>query len=297
MVKFSKSYYIVPSVNTMGFFTLFLSLCDFIKFAFSVKTFLYRKLFYIFVFCLLFCSAQVQALKIKFPDEELASESVLPLMDKPQMILNRNVPLKYRAEFGLGMGFGLDEPFYFPFYGTAHVAFHVTEAHAVSLVGTYFPPMLSSRSETLRDTGVEVEEKDPDGTRRIRRIFLDPTKAPYPQLAAFLNYQYTPYYGKISLAKNWVLNLSIYGFIGPGLLVFHTNDRIPAVNFGIGQKLYINRWLGVRADLGFYGYYGPAVARIQLGKDVRTLSYSQIKDEQKRPIINFLINLGVIFLI
>ena len=239
----------------------------------------------------------VQALKIRFPDEELASESVLPLMDKPKMILNRNISLKYRVELGAGMGFGLDEPFYFPFYGTGHVAFHITEIHAVSLVGTYFPPFLSSRSRELKEKGVLVKDKDDQGAEQERRVTLDPTKAPYPQMVAFLNYQYTPYYGKISLAKNWVLNLSIYGFVGPGLLIFHTNDQIPAFNLGIGQKLYINKWLGIRADLGVYGYYGPAVAKIPLGRETGNLSYSQITKEQKRPIVNFLINVGVIFLI
>ena len=276
---------------------LFLSLFAIFKFCVSVKTFFYRSLVFIFAIFFLFCSGSAQALKIRFPDEELASESVLPLMKSPQMILNRNIPLKYRFEFGAGAGFGLDEPFYFPFYGTMHFAFHITEIHAVSLVGTYFPPLLSSRSKVLREEGVLVKQKDADGNEQEKRLTLDPVKIPYPQLVAFLNYQYTPYYGKISLAKNWVLNLSIYGFVGPGLLVFHTNNQIPAFNLGFGQKLYINKWLGVRADMGMYGYYGPAVARIQLGKEVGNLSYGQIKKEQKRPIMNFLINVGVIFLI
>ena len=238
---------------------------------------------------MLFCILQAEAVKIRFPDEELASESVLPLIDPPQMVLNRNVSLKYRVELGAGAGFGLDEPFYFPFYGVGQLAFNLTEVHAVSVTGTYFFPLRSSSGRALNQgKGLEASGKK-----------LDPLKAPYPQMMTFLNYQYTPYYGKISLAKNWVLNLSIYGFVGPGLLVFKDNDQTFVGNFGIGQKLYINKWLGIRADLGFYGYYGPAISKLSLGDDVSRdgIPYSQITAQQKRVLVNVLINLGVVFLL
>ena len=265
----------------MGFSTLFLK-----KLGFSGSLFpLFQQIKILNLF-LIFCVFPVEALKIRFPDEELASESVLPLMDPPQMILNRNLPLKFRGELGAGLGVALDEPFYFPFYPVGVLAFHLTEVHAISVTGSaFFSKRSKGGNELSEGEGLKSGEK------------FDPLKAPYPQMMAFANYQYTPYYGKISLAKNWVMNLSIYGFAGPGLIVTDQNDQLLAGNFGIGQKLYFNKWLGIRGDLGVYGYYGPAPAKLKLDDGVESIPYGQLKSGEKRLIINFVTNVGVIFLI
>lgn len=239
-------------------------------------------------FLLVFCSLPVQAIKIHFPDEELSTESVLPFVEEPQMVLNRNVFLKFRAELGVGLGLGLDEPFYFPVYPTSILTFHLTEVHAISISGTYFFPKRSSAGESLsQGKGLEGSGKT-----------FDPLKAPYPQMEALFNYQYSPYYGKISLAKTWVLNLSIYGFAGLGLMVMDQNDRLFSGNVGIGQKLYLNKWLGFRGELGVYGYYnGPSIAKMRLDDSVGKVQYQQLKPHEKRSIINVRANIGVILLI
>lgn len=236
------------------------------------------------LFGLLSLSPLAQALKISFPDEELATESVLPQVDVPTMVLNRHISLKSRFEITTSLGLGLDEPFYFPFYPTGQLSFHLTEVHSISLLGIYYLPLLSSTGNQLKQ-GVGIE-----GT-------FDPSKAPYPQMSAFINYQYSPFYGKISLSKALNLNLSIYGFTGLGLVVSNQNDRFPSANIGIGQKLYITKQLGLRGDLAFYGYYGPALAKLDLGPSVRSLKYSELSSEQKRINLNILASLGVIFLL
>ena len=235
--------------------------------------------FKVLSFVSLFCSPFfAQAVKISFPDEELATESVLPMVDVPSMILNRNISLKYRFELNVSFGFGLDEPFYFPYYGMGLLSFHISEVHSISLSGVYYPPGLSSAGKRL--------QKDYD---------FDPSKAPYPQMSAFLNYQYSPFYGKISLSKKLNLNLSIYGFTGLGVMVSNQNDRFPAVNLGLGQKLYFTRWFGLRGDLGVHGYYGPAVAKLDLSS--KNLKFSELQSHQKRVNVNVLASLGMIFLL
>ena len=265
----------------MGFSAFFLK-----KLSFSESLFRLFQQMKILNLFLIFCVFPVEALKIRFPDEELAFESVLPLMDPPQMVLNRNVPLKFRVELGLGLGVALDEPFYFPFYPQAMLAFHLTEVHAIGVTGASFLAKRSKGGDKLSaGKGLNSGQK------------FDPLKAPYPQMMAFVTYQYAPYYGKISLAKNWVMNLSIYGFAGPGLIVTDQNDQLIAGNFGIGQKLYFNKWLGIRGDLAVYGYYGPATAKLKLNDDVEEVQYKKMKSEEKGLIINFVANVGVIFLI
>ena len=238
-------------------------------------------------YCLLF-SSLAQAVKISFPDEELATESVLPQVDIPAMVLNRNINLKNRVELNVSLGAGLDEPFFFSLYPMGQLTFHVTEVHSVSLLGIYYPPLLSSTGNNLKE-GKGLSEG---------RSF-DATKAPYPQMSAFLNYQYSPFYGKISLSKILNLNLSIYGFTGLGLVVSSQADRFPAANIGIGQKLYITKWLGLRGDLAFYGYYGPSIAKIDLnlGPNDNEIKYSQLTADQKTVNLNILASLGVIFLL
>lgn len=238
--------------------------------------------YFYFLFLLSF-SLCASGLKVQFPSEELASESVLPVFPIKRMVMSPKVSLAKRVELGGSLSAGLDEPFYLSFYATGLVAFYFSEFHGVSLTGTYFFP---KRSQTASRLAGGIENK-----------FFDVFKAPYPQMMGFLNYQFTPFYGKISLSKSLTMNLSIYSFLGPGLLILNTGNQLPVANIGIGQKLYFNKWFAIRGDIGFYGYYGPAVAKIVLDKDVQQVSYEQIKEDQKRPIVNFIVNIGVVFLI
>ena len=234
----------------------------------------------------IFYSFVTEAIEIRFPDEELASESVLPILDPSRMVLNRNTPLKSRFELGVGAGFGLDEPFYFPIYGIGMLGFYITEVHSVRITGTYFPPILSGAGKALQ-AGEGLGDKR-----------FDPHKVSYPQMMSFIDYQYSPFYGKISLAKNWVMNISIYGFIGPGLIIFNDNEKTLAVNLGIGQKFYFNKWLGIRGGLGFYGYRGPSPAKLDLGDTVTKVPYGQLKSQNGLGVlINIVANIGVVILI
>ena len=241
----------------------------------------------LFLFFIAVFSFSAFAVKVHFPDEELASESVLPFVETSEVVLNRNVSLKFRKELSLSLGVGLDEPFYFKFYPMPAVTFFLTEIHAVSLMGAYFYPKLSAG-------GVELRE----GKGLIEGRTFDALKAPYPQYSIFLNYQYTPYYGKISLAKSWVLNLSIYAFTGVGLVVSNQNNQFPAFNFGFGKKLYFNKMLGMKTSLAFYSYYGPATARLELGESVvGIVSYDKLQANEKRININTVFQFGVFVLL
>lgn len=235
------------------------------------------------------------AVKIRFPDEELATESVLPLIEPHRIVLNRNVPLRFRAELGLGGGIRLTEPLYFPVHPSGFLTFHLSDTHALGVTLTYFPPLLSGTGEQFAG-GIKGESSE--GGRTFTG--LSPLNIPYPTMMGFLNYQYTPFYGKISLTKKGVMNLSIYGFAGPGLVVLKQNIMKPAGNLGIGQKLYFNRWLGLKIDLGLFGYYGPFfINLIEHGMVQDTeIPYDKINAEGKEGlIIHIVANIGVIFLI
>lgn len=224
---------------------------------------------------------------MRFSKEELAKESVLPVFDPMHLVLGRNVTLAKRLEGGVSFSFGLDEPFYFPFYATGLLAFYITETHGVSLTGTWFPP--------LKEKFLGIVESD--GMKFKNQYNIDVWNIPYPQMMGFLNYQYTPFYGKISIAKTIVTNLSIYGFVGPGIVIFNEGTVIPAGNMGLGLKIYFNRWLAMRGGLRFYGYYGPALAKNPLRSQTSPLPYSRIPPKDKGVVIHLICSLGFVFLI
>ena len=273
-----------PVKKRLNLFYLKVLSLNFLIFTIKTYDFLTQSLKTLCFFSL-FLSPLAHAVKISFPDEELATESVLPLVDNSEVVLNRNINLKWRVEVNASLGVGLDEPFYFFLYPMGSLSFHLTEVHSISLLGIYYRSSLSRAGKRLKK-----------GVGEKKKIF-DAIKAPHPQMSAFLNYQYSPFYGKVSLSKALNLNLSIHGFIGLGLVVSNQNDRFPAVNFGIGQKLYVTKWLGLRVDLGFYGYYGPAVAKFNLGNSAKNVKYESLQSDQKKVNLNILSSIGVSFLL
>ena len=240
------------------------------------------------LFCILFLSSFTSsAVQIRFPEEELASESVLPLFNPSQTVLNRKITLKHQFEFGASASFGLDEPFYSPTYATGQFSFYFTEIHGLNFSGTYFFPFRSSIGEAL-SKGVGLEQG------RTFNVWA----LPYPQMMGFLSYQYTPYYGKISLTKKGVLNLSIYGFAGPGVIIFNSGGKELAGTIGVGQKLYFSKWFALRGDIGFYGYYGPSPAKTNLNQKANdSIPYNALKPENKNFIINLVVSIGFVALI
>ena len=268
------------------------------------------KFYQIYTFILILSSVSVHSLEIRFPDEELAAETVLPVFDPVRMVLNRNVTLKYRFEVGGGMTFGLDEPFRFEYYPTAFLSFHLSEIHGINLTGIWLPPLYSGSGDRLKKGVCDNDPRaKPEDCKEELKLF-DVHRVPYPYIMGFLNYTYTPYYGKISLAKNFVMNMSLYGFIGPGLIVFNENTRTLAFNMGIGQRFYLSRYFALRTDVGLYGYYGPDPSKIrsffvrahpnearQKIKEVPIIPFYQIRQEHKSLWLHLTVSLGAVILL
>ncbi len=183
-----------------------------------------------------------QAVTIEFPEEELARESVLPIFDNAIAVKSRLVPTAKRFELGLSTGLGMNEPFFSTLRYGGHVGYHFNETHAVVLMGQLYGDGLNNNGDTLANT-VFVGE-------RLRMDF-----APQTTYHFLANYQITPYYGKISVFKDFVMNLSLYGLLGLGMMDIG-GEATPVFNAGIGQKFYVTKNWGIRADLGLMAYQG-----------------------------------------
>ncbi len=195
----------------------------------------------------LFLVSQVHAVTIEFPEDELAQESVLPVFDNAVAVKSRTVPTAGKVELGLGLGTIMNEPFFNSSRFGGHLAYHFTETHGVFLQGQMYADGLGSNGKTLAQKDL-VDNPN-------RELFIRMEHAPQPKYHLLANYQITPYYGKISVFKDFVMNLSLYGLVGVGTIAIG-DTMAPALNLGIGQKFYFGKRWGFRVDLGLLAYEG-----------------------------------------
>jgi len=202
--------------------------------------------FYLFLICT--CPPFAGAREIRFPDEELAPESVLPVFESHKNVtMNRRVQLKNKL--GLRSSFlgRMDEPFLHPVTFAGGLEFFFNETHGVRLSSIYFWPGLSH-------VGSQVFKETP----------LDPGKIHHPQFGFFLSYSLTPFYGKISLATNVVTNLNLSVYAGLGALVIDVdalyNPDLRWTYAGwleFNQKVFIGQRFYIHGSLSFLIYHAP----------------------------------------
>ncbi len=200
---------------------------------------------YITAAVLTFSSAAGFADTVEFPEDELATETVVPVFEKVRSVLNRNVETAKRFEFGAGVGLAMNEPFYNPLNFSINGTYHLTDQHAVNLAFNMFMSGMTQYGEQLkRGEGLAPTQS------------FDASEAPAPKWMLLGNYQFTAYYGKISLSKQTVMNLSLFGLAGIGVIQTGGISNI-ALNVGFGQNFYLTKQLAARFDLKLLMYNGP----------------------------------------
>jgi outer membrane beta-barrel protein len=180
---------------------------------------------------------------IELPIEELAKESVLPVFDRTVVVRNRAVTTEGRFEIGGGLGLSLIEALYKNTVFGVNAAYHFDEINGIHLQAVF-------QSQGLSNNGNRLKQGLFGGGN------FDPSLAPSPEYFAFANYQFTAYYGKISLSKQRALNLSLFGLAGLGVVSFGDSTQ-PALNFGFGQKFYFTPNIAFRYDLTGSVFQGP----------------------------------------
>jgi outer membrane beta-barrel protein len=182
---------------------------------------------------------------VEFPEEELATESVLPVFDKKSVVRERKIKTEKRFELGGGVGLNLVEPLYEQMVFNLTASYHFDEIHGANLSMYFLRDGLSTAGSDLKA-----------GNGLIDPNTFDASRAPTIESMFFANYQFTAYYGKLSLTKQSTMNLSLYGIAGAGLVNW-TDTSTLGLDVGIGQKLYVNKNLGFRLDLMVSMYSGP----------------------------------------
>lgn len=183
---------------------------------------------------------------VELPPEELATESVYPVFDKPVSVKNRNIRTSGRFEVGGYYGNALTEPIFNVSKFGVTGYYHINEEHAFGVVFEQNAAGLSKYGEQLK----EVPGAS-GGTVR-----LDFNRAPAPQSNMLVDYNFKAFYGKMSLSKRIVFNLTTFGSLAAGLMKYQ-NKAYPGVALGIGQKFYLTRQVSLRWDLRMYANNAP----------------------------------------
>ncbi len=178
---------------------------------------------------------------IDVPIDELAQETVFPVFDHLASVKNRNVATKSRFDLGLFGGYALTEPIYSTAKFGVALNYHINELHSLGVIFSQNTTGLSRDGDALKD---------------LQPVGLEFDRAPKPKNTILLDYNYKPYYGKLSMTKHSVINTTIYGSAAAGLIAFE-HKSYPAVAFGLGERFYFTSQFSLKIDLRLFIHQAP----------------------------------------
>lgn len=231
------------------------------------------------VLCIAVSAGYAHAEEVEFPEEELAKESVLPKFENPKDVLNRHVVNTHKIEVGLGGGLEIDEPFYSDYIVDLHGGYHLTDLSAINGEFIFWAPGLSSY-------GLKIKNDPTLGN-------WDASRAPHPLWGVIGNYEFTAYYGKISITKQTVMNLNLFAFAGP-LYINMAGYNSFGADVGIGQNFFISKNMSIRFDLRMLIFPGPNAAAANL---TTTPVMSPSPSYNTRIFYNNQMSLALVFLL
>jgi outer membrane beta-barrel protein len=232
---------------------------------------------------LLVTSVSARAEEVEFPDEELARDSVLPVFQNSRDVLHRHIKTVKRIEVGVGGGLEIDEPFYNDIVYNVHGGYHWSDLSAVTVDVPIWSTGLSSYGQNLQSTGGLINH-------------FDASKAPHPAWGLVGNYEFTAYYGKISITKQTVMNLNLFAFAGPLYINMKTYNAFGA-DIGIGQNFFISQNMAIRFTMAMLIFEGPNAAAIDLSSNPAVNQKPAASDFPNKIFYNNQMMLSLVFLL
>jgi outer membrane beta-barrel protein len=227
----------------------------------------------------------VHADDIEFPEEELARETTLPVFEKRRVVLNRHVVTDKHIELGIGGGIEMNEPYYSDWMGQLVGTYNLNDTSAINLTGLFWTSGLSSYGEQLKQ-----------GTKNPVRESFDASKAPHPQWGVFGNYEFIAYYGKISVTKQTVMNLNMFGILGLGYINMDPLNTV-GLNVGLGQNFFFTQNIGLRMDLRWLIFQGPNATTQHLRTDSTNNDHPSAGSFGNRIYYNSQLGLSLLYIL
>ncbi len=160
---------------------------------------------------------------IQFPEDELPSESVIPILDSPKAVLNRTIEYTQAWETKLNYGWLLDEPFYQNSYLAVGLGYSWSEISGISFRYLKWGQGLSDYSKQF-----EGATSNPQFGR-----------APGPDMGYSLSYDYRFFYGKVSFSKKSVIP-TVLGSTFEGGMIKYGSRNLPFFGVGLQNAYYFS---------------------------------------------------------
>jgi len=241
------------------------------------STVLFNKIYLLFTCIFMLVSFELAAAdNLELPDEELAKETVLPKFDNSVSVKNKNVTLAKKIEVAPYFGWNFTEAIFNQMKVGATVGYHLNEDHAISLNFASWMTGLSQYGEQLKS--------------QYGLLFQ---RAPSPQYSVSGNWEITSYYGKISLTKQGVGNISFYPLVGAGVTTY-TNKSYLNLSGGVGMKLYFSKYIALRTDLKIQ--YGEQPIPFLFGKLQSAQPVPQASEFKDKWVMGTIVDVGLAFL-
>ncbi|MBX3041881.1 MAG: outer membrane beta-barrel domain-containing protein [Bdellovibrionaceae bacterium] len=188
--------------------------------------------------CILATQAQAAEV-ISLPEDELAKESVLPIFNHPVSVKNRNIVTSGKIDLNLFYGLALSEPIYNVNRFGLSGYYHTSENHAFGL-------LYAKNSGGLSQYANQLD----------KQFNLDFSRAPSLDQTLMGDWNWKMFYGKMSITKETVVNLSLYSTLGLGM-VQYSHKSYPVLAPGLGQKFYFTKNLALRLDFRLFANMAP----------------------------------------
>lgn len=203
--------------------------------------------------------------QVALPTDELAKESVLPIFDKTVSVKNRRVITEKRIEAVGYYSYSMTEAIMNVSRVGASFYYNTSEEHAFGL------------SFAKNFSGISNYSKQMANGIGNGNIKLDFTRAPAPEMSGMFDYNAKLFYGKLSLAKDYVLNTILFASAAVSMTKY-PHKTYPGVAIGIGQKFYFTDRLALRFDMRFHADQAPnpIIGGVNVNEPVP--SYSEFTD-------------------
>ncbi len=164
----------------------------------------------------------------------------LTLQDRIKAV-SRKVFLKAnRFELFPALGVTTNDPFYRTWSIDGRAAWHLNDALALEIGGAYVPPFFVEKLPMVDLLREEARLINVDAKLLGR---------------ADAGITFSPLYGKVAILSDAIIHFDAFAIAGAGA-VFDTNQDLvhPSMDVGAGLRVFLLRWLVVRADLRDYVY-------------------------------------------
>ena len=164
----------------------------------------------------------------------------LTLQDRIKAV-SRKVFLKAnRFELFPSIGVTTNDPFYRTWSIDGRAAWHINDALAIEIGGAYVPPFFIEKLPAVDLLREQAQLINADAKLLGR---------------ADAGITFSPVYGKVAILSDAIIHFDAFAVAGGGA-VFDTNQEFahPSMDIGAGVRVFLLRWLVVRADMRDYVY-------------------------------------------